>query len=214
MKSAYYKVAIGIAVLAVLILVVRESGVRELLDIESARATILGYGALAPLLYVLFYILASLIFIPGTPLTLLGGAIFGPLYGTIYTIVGASLGAMSAFLIMRFIGGGILKNGSGDIAKRLAEYDEKLKNHGLATVLFLRLAPLFPFNGLNFALGLTSVRFRDYALGTFLGIMPGTFTLVYFGDSLASFSLPKIIGGVVLLILLALVGRYLIKRFK
>lgn len=214
MKRSYYKVVLGIVALVALILVVRESGVRDLLDIESAREVILGYGALAPLLYILFYILASLLFIPGTPLTLLGGAIFGPLYGTIYTIVGATAGALLAFLMMRFIGGGLLEKGSGDIVLRLREYDEKLKNHGLATVLFLRLAPPFPFNGLNFSLGLTSVRFRDYALGTFLGIMPGTFTLVYFGDSLASLNVTKIIGGVVLLILFVLTGRYVIKRFK
>ncbi len=214
MKSTYYKVVIGVTILISLIVLVRESGLVNFLDIESARATIEGYGALAPLFYVLLYIIASLLFIPGTPLTLASGALFGPLFGTIYTIVGATIGAVASFLVMRFIGGGLVKRGGGDIAKRLREYDEKLKQHGLATVLFLRLVPLFPFNGLNFALGLTSVRFGDYVLGTLLGIIPGTFVFVFFGDSLASLSVVKIIVAVFFIVLLSLLGHLIIKRSK
>jgi uncharacterized membrane protein YdjX (TVP38/TMEM64 family) len=87
---------------------------------------------------------------------------------------------------------------------KIKEYDQKLEENGFMTVLFFRLVPLFPFNGLNFALGLTKVRIKDYFFATLIGIIPGTFAYVYLGSSLAEMNYANIIFAIVLIILLSL----------
>ena len=95
----------------------------------------------------------------------------------------------------------------------LEKYNKKIATHGLLTVLFLRFVPLFPFNGLNFALGLTKISFKDYVVGTFFGIIPGTFAYVYFGDALSSLSPLKVGSAVAVIVLLSLVARFVIKKY-
>lgn len=213
MKDSYGKIIIGVGIILGCVFLVRYTGLSELLSVEAMRSTILGYGVYGPVIYVLFYILASLFFIPGTPLTLLGGAIFGPVYGTVYTVIGATVGALLAFWFARFFGQGLLHKQTGKIGQELNRYDGRLASHGFVTVVFLRLVPLFPFNGLNFALGLTRVRNKDYFLGTLLGIIPGTFAFVYFGDSLASLSFTKIAIAGAALVVLTVGGQHIMKRF-
>jgi uncharacterized membrane protein YdjX (TVP38/TMEM64 family) len=104
------------------------------------------------------------------------------------------------------------QNPSGVLAK-LSKYEEAIQQNGFLTVLFLRFVPLFPFNGLNFALGLTSIKARDYILGTLLGIIPGTFAYVFFGDSLGTLSPLKIAVAVLGLCLLSLLGKYVMQRY-
>jgi uncharacterized membrane protein YdjX (TVP38/TMEM64 family) len=154
-----------------------------------------------------------MVFFPGTPLTLAGGALFGPVFGTLYTVVGATIGAICAFYFSRFFSGGVRSKKHDGVLSKLAVYDEAIKKNGFLTVLFLRFVPLFPFNGLNFALGLTSINVRDYALGTLLGIIPGTFAFVFFGDSLSSLSPLKIAVAVLVLCGLSLLGKYVMQRY-
>lgn len=201
-------------VLVGLFLLLRQSDLVSQFQGAELKSVILGYGVLAPIAYMSLYAIASLLFIPGSPLTLAGGALFGPLYGTLYTVVGATVGALLSFTLARTLGRRFLTQGKGAIFMKLQSYDEKIAQHGFLTVLFLRFVPLFPFNGLNFALGLTKVSFRDYFLGTFIGIIPGTFAYVYFGDSLATLSPVKIITAVCLVVAISLIGKYLLKRFS
>lgn len=213
MKTKYQKFWLGIAVLTLVLLIFRYTSLGALLSPELLTQKTAEFGALAPLFYVGIYTVSAVAFLPASPLTLVGGVLFGPLYGTIYTLIGATFGATLAFLLARFIGGGFLTKASSGVTKRLAQYDERIAKHGFLTVLFFRLLPLFPFNGLNFALGLTQIRFRDYVLGTFLGIIPGTAALVYFGDSLASLDLTKIVVALGIVLLLTLGGKWVIKKY-
>ena len=174
-----------------------------LLKPEIIGDKILSYGALAPFIYITLYILSTILFIPGTILTVLGGAIFGPLLGTIYTIVAATIGAIIAFVIARYLGGGLVKSLENGKFKQLKIYDEKIEENGLGVVLFLRLVPFFPFNGLNYALGLTKVTLFDYSLGSLIGMIPGTFVYVYLGDSIASLNIWQIIIATLLLLTLS-----------
>jgi uncharacterized membrane protein YdjX (TVP38/TMEM64 family) len=151
--------------------------------------------------------------IPGTPLTLLAGILFGPFFGTLYTILGATLGAWCAFMISRFARGSFVTKKSGAIAGRLSAYDAKIKENGFVTVLFLRLVPLFPFNVLNFALGLSSVPMKTYVLATCIGIIPGTTAYVFFGDALARLSILHITGAVLAVLGISIVGHLLMKHF-
>jgi len=133
-------------------------------------------GFWAPLIYMLMYAVGVCLFVPGTLLTGLGAAIFGPYWGFLWVWVGAMLGASGAFFIGRTLGREFAASLIGD---RLKKYDDGIERNGFATVLYLRLV-YFPFTPMNFGMGLTKVRFWDYFLGTGLGIVVGTFIFAFF----------------------------------
>lgn len=130
----------------------------------------------ARLIYVLFYIIGTVVLLPGTVLSFAGAVLFGPWEGTLYTWIGATIGAVLAFFLAKALG--------RDFVDRLLKgkfqaFDERIRDNGFMGLLILRLIPLFPFNGINFGSGLTSIRFRDYLLATAIGIIPGTFVFQY-----------------------------------
>jgi len=140
-----------------------------------------GLGIWAPVAYMAIYAVGVCLFVPGTLLTGLGGAIFGPYWGFLYVWIGAMLGASGAFFIGRTLGREFAASLIGD---RLKRYDDAIERNGFATVLYLRLI-YFPFTPMNFGMGLTKVRFWDYFAGTGLGIIVGTFIFVFFIGTLA-----------------------------
>ncbi|MBI3409538.1 MAG: TVP38/TMEM64 family protein [Planctomycetes bacterium] len=126
----------------------------------------------APLLYIVIYIAGTVLLLPGTILSFSGAILFGAYLGTLYTWIGATIGATLAFLAAKFLGRGFVDQ---LLKGKLQTLDARLGKHGFSALLILRLVPLFPFNGLNFGCGLTSIRWRDYVLATAIGILPGTF---------------------------------------
>lgn len=135
----------------------------------------------APLIYIAAYAAATTLAIPGSLLTLAGGAIFGVVQGTIYTTIAANIGANAAFGVARFLGRGGIERLAGD---RLEKLDRATTNHGFRGLLTLRLIPAVPFNALNFGSGLTAIRWPTYALATAIGIFPGTVVYTMFADAL------------------------------
>ena len=133
-------------------------------------------GLWGPAFFILLYAAGVCLFIPGTLLTTLGGAIFGALHGFLYVWIGAMLGASAAFWIGRTLGRDLAASLIGD---RLRKYDEAIERNGFAAVLYLRLI-YFPFTPMNFGMGLTRVRFWDYFFGTALGIVVGVFIFTFF----------------------------------
>ncbi len=135
-----------------------------------------------PVVFILIYGIGCVFALPGSLLTLAGGAVFGVFWGTVYNVLASNLGASLAFVAARFLGRdfieGLLKNG------KLADFDKEIQRSGFKTIFRLRLIPVVPFNGLNFGSGLSSVKYRDYLLGSFLGMLPGTFIFTYFADAL------------------------------
>jgi uncharacterized membrane protein YdjX (TVP38/TMEM64 family) len=173
-KLAAY-LSIGLAILVLLILGGRQLGVY----IPQFRAWVEGLGALAPVVFILGYAVATVAFIPGSALTLAAGAIFGVVEGTIYTLAGATLGASAAFLLARYVArGAIERRISGN--SRFAAIDRAVGREGFKIVALLRLSPVLPFNLLNYALGLTRVRFLHY-LAASVAMLPGTLLYVYSG---------------------------------
>lgn len=139
-------------------------------------------GVLAPLIFGFIYVAATVFALPGSVLTIGGGLLFGAWWGTLINWLSASLGAAISFLLARYMG----REAITKILKSkgtLQGLDDKIGNNGFYSVLILRLVPLFPFNGLNFGLGLTKVSFRDYALATLLGMLPGTFVFTSLGSA-------------------------------
>ena len=133
-------------------------------------------GVWAPVVFMLVYAVGVCLFVPGTLLTGLGAAIFGPYWGFLYVWVGAMLGAGAAFWIGRTLG---REFAASLIGNRLKKYDDAIERNGFATTLYLRLV-YFPFTPMNFGMGLTKVRFWDYFSGTGLGIIVGTFVFTFF----------------------------------
>lgn len=124
------------------------------------------------LMYVGIYICGTVILLPGTVLSYAGAALFGAYEGTLYTWLGATIGAGIAFWVARLLGRGFVDK---LMRGKLEAFDRRIEEHGFTGLLIIRLLPIFPFNGVNFASGLTRMRFRDYLLATAIGIIPGTF---------------------------------------
>ena len=177
-----------VAVLVLLYLFGRAAGQ----SIPRFAQWVAGLGLWGPLVFILGYAAATVAFIPGSLLTLAAGAIFGLVRGTLYTFAGATLGAAAAFLVARY---GARRAIARKIAgsPHFAAIDEAVSTEGFKIVALLRLSPVFPFNFLNYALGLTRVRFLDYLLAS-IAMLPGTLLYVYYGK--AAGSLAAVAGGV------------------
>ena len=151
---------------------------RGALDAHSFGAAVAHAGAWGPLAFMAIYVAATVALLPGTVMTLLGGALFGPLAGTFYNLTAATLGATGAFLISRYLAADWARARLGARAEQLIRGVER---EDWRFVALVRLVPLVPFNLLNYALGLTRVRVSRYMLASYLAMLPGTFAYTYLG---------------------------------
>lgn len=168
---------------------------------------------LVSLILILLKTLSAPLGFPGTPLTLLSGALFGIVAGTVIALIGNTLGAILAFLLSRYIFREYIQNKILPKYPKILKYEKSLEKKAVATVVLLRLIPIFPFNGLNFLLGVTNIPLSKYAIGSFVGMIPGTFLFVYFGESLGSMSLVNVSLALLGIILLTYIGKKYEKRF-
>jgi uncharacterized membrane protein YdjX (TVP38/TMEM64 family) len=151
---------------------------REQLSIEVLTLRVGQLGWLAPLVFIACYAAGAVLFLPGLVFTLAGGVLFGPLYGTLYNLTGATLGATLAFLAARYIASDWAAQRTG---KRLRQLVDGVEEEGWRFVAFVRLVPLFPFNLLNYALGLTNIRLSHYIISSFVFMTPGGAAYTYLG---------------------------------
>lgn len=148
------------------------------LDAAVFQSWIRNAGAAAPLLFIAIYAVATVLFLPGSVLTLAGGALFGPVLGTICNLTGATIGATLAFLVARHLAREWVEQRVGG---RLGRLKRGVDAEGWRFVAFVRLVPLFPFNLLNYALGITRIRLSHYVIATGLCMLPGGFAYTYLG---------------------------------
>jgi uncharacterized membrane protein YdjX (TVP38/TMEM64 family)/rhodanese-related sulfurtransferase len=151
---------------------------RDQLDASAIQSWIEEAGSAAPLLFMLVYIVGTVLFFPGAVLTLLGGALFGPVLGTFYNLTAATIGAMLSFLVARYLASKQVEKKTGGKLKQLLS---GVENEGWRFVAFTRLVPLFPFNLLNYGLGLTKIKFAHYSLATYIFMLPGATAYTYLG---------------------------------
>lgn len=137
-------------------------------------------GAIA---FILIYIIATVAFLPGSILTLGAGIVFGVVLGSVYVFIGATMGATAAFLVGRYLARGWISK-KLEANDKFKAIDEAVSTEGFKIVFLTRLSPMFPFNLLNYAFGVTGVALRDFFFGS-IGMIPGTIMYVYIG-SLAS----------------------------
>lgn len=153
---------------------------RDQVNLGQLDTLLTSFGAWAPVAYVTLFALATVAFVPGVVFSLAGGALFGPFWGTLWNLSGATLGAILAFLIARYIAGDFVARQAGGLLKRLMD---GIDAEGWRFVAFIRLVPLFPFNLSNYALGLTRIPFRQYGITTLVCMIPGAVAYTWLGHA-------------------------------
>jgi uncharacterized membrane protein YdjX (TVP38/TMEM64 family) len=186
-QNAERLLGIGLALVAV-VFVARWTGLSGYVSLDGLdrlRAWIGGFGFAAPLVFVLVYTVATVAFLPGTPLSLLAGLVFGPAFGALWAVIGATIGATLSFLVGRYAARGLFENWAAR-DERVKRLDEGFERHGWRMLVLTRLVPFFPFNLQNYAYGLTKIGAGTYVLLTVVCIIPGAAVYTFAGGSLAS----------------------------
>src|SRR5881397_1643840 len=169
----YAIVGIGI------VLALKYFHVQDLL--KSALDWIGNLGPWGPVIFVGLYVVATVLFVPGSVLTLGAGAVFGVALGSVCVSISATLGATAAFLVGRYLARDAIAR-KIEKNEKFATIDRAVADEGWKIVLLTRLSPVFPFTLLNYAFGLTRVRLSHYVLASWIGMMPGTVMYVYLGS--------------------------------
>ena len=175
MKSKWIRIGLFLALAAGIALAVVY---RDQFNAEMLENWVKEAGAAGPVIYILIYAVGTLFFLPGSVLTLTGGALFGPVLGTFVNLSGATLGALGSFLIARSLAHDWVANKTGGRIKTLMD---GVETEGWRFVAFVRLVPLFPFNLLNYALGLTRIKLLHYVIATYVFMLPGAIAYTYLG---------------------------------
>lgn len=156
--------------------------------INEMKSYIASFGIFAPLVFIALFAIATVLFVPGLPITILSGILFGAFWGGIYVIIGSTIGVSAAFLIGRYLGRDFVKK-IAEKNNKLAKLDEYIKNQGNTILIISRLIPIFPFNLQNYAYGITDIKFSIYFWYSLIFTLPGIFIYTSFG-ALAYSSIP------------------------
>lgn len=183
-KSAWLLILWLVAAVGCLILL-KVTGLLNHLDLDLLSNWLREIGWLGGVLYMVVFTLRPLVLFPVTPITLYGGFVFGAFWGCIYYIIGAGAGAILSFYIARKWGRGIVEKLIK--GEKLQSFVDRAEKSGFTVVLYMRLVPIFPFDGISYVAGLSKVRARDYILATMIGIIPGAVVYNVFGASFHDF---------------------------
>lgn len=148
---------------------------------QLIKTEVLSWGIWGPLAYILLFAVGPSFLVPGAVMTLTGGLAFGTLWGSVYSLVGADLGALLAFGAGRFLGRSFVERLVGQRFEKLLG---QLKRHGFQIIFYLRLVPVIPYNALNLLAGASPITFRDYLWASLIGMVPGTILFAFLGDAL------------------------------
>jgi len=155
---------------------------REQLNASELENWVTDAGTAGPIVFMFIYIIGTIFFLPGSVLTLAGGALFGPVWGTFYNLTGATIGAIISFIVARYLGhAAIEKAVENKTEGRLKALKDGVDDEGWKFVAFVRLVPFFPFNLLNYAMGLTNIKLHHYSLATYVFMLPGAIAYTYLG---------------------------------
>lgn len=188
MKSKLIKCIAACVTIVLIYFILRYYGITEYINLKNVhkiKTWVSGFGIIAPLVYICFYIIATLFFLPGLPVTVLSGVAFGPVLGVVYAWIGSVIAVSLAFLTARYVARDLVENWISENAQ-FKKIDEKVEQEGWRILMFTRLVPLFPFNLQNYAYGLTKIRFTTYVLVSSIFMLPGTIAYVQIGGALVS----------------------------
>ena len=188
MKKSIIKILITVGIVVAVYLVLRSYGVTDEIRLENVpkiKTWVASFGKIAPLIYIGLYLVSTVFFLPGSPVTVLAGFVFGPLWGVFYASVASIISVSVAFLIARYVARDLVEGWVKDNAQ-FRKIDEQVEEQGWRILMFTRLVPIFPFNLQNYAYGLTSIRFSTYVLVSAIFMLPGTAVFVQLGGAFVS----------------------------
>ena len=188
MKNSIIKIAIAIGVIVGVYFVLRYYGVTDNIRLENIpkiKTWVASFGTIAPLIYIGLYLVSTVFFLPGSPVTVLSGFVFGPLWGIFYASIASIISVSIAFLIARYVARDLVEGWVKDNAQ-FRKIDEQVEEQGWRILMFTRLVPIFPFNLQNYAYGLTSIRFSTYVIVSAIFMLPGTTVFVQLGGAFVS----------------------------
>lgn len=150
-------------------------------DPKQVKIEVVAWGVWGPLVYMLLYAVGPSFLVPGAVMTIAGGLAFGTLWGSVYSLIGADIGAIVAFGAGRFLGRGFVESIVGE---RFDAMLGRIAKHGFQIILYLRMVPVIPYNALNLIAGASRITFRDYLWASLIGMIPGTILFAFLGDAL------------------------------
>lgn len=191
--AKYKRLIIGVVLLTALVMVLRTFA-QDIPSCADIQKHLEEWDIWGPVIFFFIYVIACIAFIPGTIVTLLAGLAFGAGWGTVIVSLASTTGAILSFLIARYIARDSVEAFLGKQAW-FNKFKSSIEANGFSFMLFARLMPVFPFNGLNYAAGLVPIKFKDYAIASWVGMLPGTFVYVYLGETGCKLIDPIIAGG-------------------
>ncbi|SCI20091.1 TVP38/TMEM64 family protein [Romboutsia sp. Marseille-P6047] len=180
------------------------------LGVEDIKNYVQSFGKIGPIVYIIMFALVPLTFFPDSVLAIAGGLIFGLFKGYIYTAIGALIGGTISFYISRYWGREIIKKLTKE---KLDNIEVMINNKGFTIIFLLRLIPLFPFDVISYGAGLTSVKYKDFILATFVGTIPGILVFTNLGSEAVNMGSTSFYISIALLILLFVVSIFLKNKF-
>ena len=188
-----------------------QNGVLSYAQVEAIKTFVLGFGIYAPLIFILLFTLAPLIFFPDGILALAGGLIFGFAWGSLYIVLGALCGGTLSFFLARLYGNKMREKLAHE---KLIHFQKSVKKHGFIMILLLRLVPLVPFNIISYSAGFSTIRYVDFFFATLLGMLPGVLVYANIGAQSLTFGSHEFFISISLLVALVVVSMILKHRVK
>ena len=150
-------------------------------DPAAVKAEVIKWGAWGPVIYMLLYAVGPSFLVPGAVMTIAAGLAFGTGWGSLYSLIGADVGAVVAFGAGRWLGKSFVERIVGE---RFREVLKKIARHGFQIIFYLRMVPIIPYNALNLLAGASPIKFKDYFWASMIGMVPGTILFAFLGDAL------------------------------
>jgi len=218
-RAGWWKLGLAAVIVIGGMLVARQMGLFELFTLENVDkldAWFDSLGLWAPLIFILVWIVACVFFLPGLPVTIVGALVFGPVWGTVYSSIGATLGAAAAFLVGRYAARGMVE-GLLRKNKALQKIDDGVERQGWRMLMITRLVPLFPFNAQNYVYGLTKISLPTYIVVSFICMLPAGIAFNFMAGSVRTGEFGKFLVylavGAIVLVIVSLIPGWIKKRY-
>lgn len=216
-KSDLIKLIVVVLIIGLGFFIAWRTGlVEKIKDVEAMQEFFKSYGFLGYLIFILVFIASCVFMLPGSMLTIIAGIAFGPLFGGVVSLIGATLGATAAFLVSKYVARGMIEDkiGKNEMFKKI---DDGVEKNGTSFLILTRLVPVFPFSFQNYAYGLTKINLGTYFIVSFICMAPGAFIYAYMAGEIVTngFSLSLLVKFAVagiLLFLVSLVPKYIAKK--
>lgn len=210
-NKKYINIALIVILIGLGVYLCRSSGMLENCTPNSVRNYICSFGILAPIIYIAMFTIVPLTFFPDAVLAVAGGMVFGLGLGTLYTIIGAVCGGTLSFFISRTFGRGLVEK----LIKGKAEwFEDGIEKRGFLFIFILRLIPLIPFDVISYGAGLSKIKYKDFALSTSIGIVPGVLVYTNLGDKSGNLFSVQFLGAALILALLIILSYFIKKKIS